>query len=487
MRSEDLAGFLRELKERSGLSYGTLAKRLHMSPSTVHRYCNSDAVPTDFAPVEKIARLCGAQREELLRLHRLWIVADETRRRARTAPTEPAAPKSPSGSERPTDPTEPAEPAETDPRQEQEQEPQGSEQAPAPTQTQKPHSEPAPAPAPAPAPTPTPDPESVREEAAPEPQEPSTAPKSRRRRLLWPVAAAAAMVVVAAIGTAAVWTNTSGTSRAGEQPAGGPAASTSAARTPGGPAAGDAKPSRTTPGTPTSGGPSTSTGTDAPGGGAGGRTDGAGDETPEVPLAASVNPYVWKDPCSRFYVVDQAPQVVPPPPSEQGARGWVTALDGVPGGEMVIDVSLQGLGDDTVVLKALHVRTVDTSEPLRGNVYAMGVGCGGDARMQSLDINLDAARPRPVPVAGWKGDKYVPASDFPYTVSASDPQVLTITAHTRGRSVRWYLELEWSSGDRSGVLRVDDRGKPFATSATANRPTFQFPLGASAWEPYQFG
>jgi hypothetical protein len=200
-----------------------------------------------------------------------------------------------------------------------------------------------------------------------------------------------------------------------------------------------------------------------------------------------VNPYVWKDPCSQFYVVDQGPKVVPPPPSEQNARGWVTALGGVPGGEVVIDVSLQGLGDDTVVLNAMHVHTVETSEPLRGNVYSMGVGCGGDARVQSLDINLDAAQPRPVPVAGWKGDKYVPASDFPYTVSASDPQVLTITAHTQGRSVRWYLELEWSSGERSGVLRVDDRGRPFATSATANRPTYQFPLGASAWEPYQFG
>ncbi|WP_329125505.1 helix-turn-helix domain-containing protein [Streptomyces sp. NBC_01353] len=472
MQSEDLAGFLRELKERSGLSYGTLAKRLHMSPSTVHRYCNSDAVPTDFAPVEKIARLCGAQREELLRLHRLWIVADETRRRARTAAPQPAAEKPPSSSERSTEPTEPTEPTETDPQQDQEQA-QEQEQA----QAQKLNSEPAP----------TPDPESVRDEAAPESQEPSTDPASRRRRLLWPVAAAAAMVVAAAIGTAVVWTNTHDTSRAGEQPAVGPVAPSSAARTPGGTAAGDEKPSRTTPGTPTSGGPSTGTDTDAPGGGAGGRTDGAGDESLEVPLAASVNPYVWKDPCSQFYVVDQAPTVVPPPPSQQGARGWVTALDGVPGGEMVIDVSLQGLGDDTVVLKALHVRTVDTSEPLRGNVYAMGVGCGGDARMQSLDINLDAARPRPVPVAGWKGDEYVPASDFPYKVSASDPQVLTITAHTRGRSVRWYLELEWSSGDRSGVLRVDDRGKPFTTSATANRPTYQFPLGASAWEPYQFG
>ncbi|MBW5422071.1 helix-turn-helix domain-containing protein, partial [Streptomyces sp. BG9H] len=40
-----LAELLRGLKERSGLSYGVLAKRLHMSTSTLHRYCNGDAVP----------------------------------------------------------------------------------------------------------------------------------------------------------------------------------------------------------------------------------------------------------------------------------------------------------------------------------------------------------------------------------------------------------------------------------------------------------
>jgi ribosome-binding protein aMBF1 (putative translation factor) len=56
----DFAALLGELKERSGLSYGLLAERLHMSTSTLHRYCNGDAVPADYAPVERLARLCKA-------------------------------------------------------------------------------------------------------------------------------------------------------------------------------------------------------------------------------------------------------------------------------------------------------------------------------------------------------------------------------------------------------------------------------------------
>ncbi|WP_443059670.1 helix-turn-helix domain-containing protein [Streptomyces sp. NBC_00443] len=77
----DFAAFLRQLKDRSGLSYGVLGKRLHMSTSTLHRYCNGDAVPTDYAPVERLARLCKASPEELVELHRRWVLADALRGR----------------------------------------------------------------------------------------------------------------------------------------------------------------------------------------------------------------------------------------------------------------------------------------------------------------------------------------------------------------------------------------------------------------------
>ncbi|WP_307839450.1 helix-turn-helix transcriptional regulator, partial [Streptomyces sp. MBT97] len=81
MSATEFAELLRELKERSGLSYGTLSKRLHMSTSTLHRYCNGDAVPTDYAPVERLARLCKASPRELVELHRRWVLADAVRGR----------------------------------------------------------------------------------------------------------------------------------------------------------------------------------------------------------------------------------------------------------------------------------------------------------------------------------------------------------------------------------------------------------------------
>ncbi|MDX2561719.1 helix-turn-helix transcriptional regulator [Streptomyces sp. TX20-6-3] len=90
MAGDEFAALLGQLKERSGLSYGTLGKRLHMSASTLHRYVNGDAVPVDYAPVERLARLCRATPDELVELHRLWVRADVSR--GRKAPAAAPAP-----------------------------------------------------------------------------------------------------------------------------------------------------------------------------------------------------------------------------------------------------------------------------------------------------------------------------------------------------------------------------------------------------------
>ncbi|RZQ62337.1 helix-turn-helix domain-containing protein [Amycolatopsis suaedae] len=63
---------LTELKQRSGLSYEQLGRKAHLSRSTVHRYCTGRSVPPTFAPIEAIGTACGASREDLAKLYRLW-------------------------------------------------------------------------------------------------------------------------------------------------------------------------------------------------------------------------------------------------------------------------------------------------------------------------------------------------------------------------------------------------------------------------------
>ncbi|MEO3751950.1 helix-turn-helix transcriptional regulator [Streptomyces sp. B6B3] len=93
---EDFAACVRGLKERSGRSYGALARRLNVGASTLHRYCSGEAVPTDFALLERLARLCGATPEERMELHRLWVGALEARgdrERAGRGAAEPEEPE----------------------------------------------------------------------------------------------------------------------------------------------------------------------------------------------------------------------------------------------------------------------------------------------------------------------------------------------------------------------------------------------------------
>ncbi|MFD7433146.1 helix-turn-helix domain-containing protein [Streptomyces sp. NPDC059861] len=87
----EFAALLRAFKARTDRSYGSLARRLGMNTSTLHRYCAGEAVPLDFAPVERLAALCGATPEERLDIHRHWLLAVAARRKGRTAGSTSAA------------------------------------------------------------------------------------------------------------------------------------------------------------------------------------------------------------------------------------------------------------------------------------------------------------------------------------------------------------------------------------------------------------
>ncbi|MDX3246169.1 helix-turn-helix transcriptional regulator [Streptomyces sp. ME18-1-4] len=83
---DDVAEFallLTRLKDRTDRSYASLARRLGMNASTLHRYCAGESVPMDFTRIERFAALCGASPEERVELHRRWILAVAARQRPR--------------------------------------------------------------------------------------------------------------------------------------------------------------------------------------------------------------------------------------------------------------------------------------------------------------------------------------------------------------------------------------------------------------------
>ena len=449
----DFAALIRELKDRSGLSYGVLAKRLHMSTSTLHRYCNGDAVPTEYAPVERFARLCKATPDELVEAHRRWILADGARQRERKSAATTTAT---------TAAITTATTAVT-------------AAAPVPGATTAPTPE-ADLPSAAPGPTPDTTPPPAHEPSVPVT---ATAPRNRRRTALF--AAAAVAVVLAATAlvphlgsgdgggdrkqeAGSVTSTGRGTSSASTSAKSTSSASASASAA----ASGSASPS---------GSATAKSGASAS---PGAKSGGAADAVAAVPLTVTTRPYAWESPCGQTYLVDRDAAKVPPPPTEQDAPGWVSALGAVSAGSQYLELTVQGTGQDTVVLQSLNVRVVDSGAPPAWNVYEMGyigVGCGGGVPTHSFGIGLDSVRPMATPKAGQTG--------LPYKVSESEPEVLYITAAAASHDVRWYLELAWSSGTRKGVLRIDDQGKPFRTSGMSGRPQYGYSLDDSEWVPHQ--
>jgi transcriptional regulator with XRE-family HTH domain len=444
---DDFAGLLRELKERSELSYGALGKRLHMSGSTLHRYVSGEVVPVEFAPVERLARVCRATPEELLELHRRWIRADALRG-VRKEETE-------GGGD-----AEGAEGAEGSDAAE------GAEGAGGATGAESPVAVGASAAAEA--------------RSAPSVREAPPAPEGRRRVPRAALYAATGVVAVSAA-VALVANLVSGPDDDGRHGPAGAVAQGSAS----------VSGSATGPGSPSAG---ASASTSSPSASASASRSGTPSASPSRPatatpsreapadgplLTVSTTPYYWDVPCDHAFLVDRSPKNVPKPPPQQDAVGWATPLNAVSANRQTVVLTVQGTGPQTVVLEDLHVRVKRTGPPLGWNQYVMGNGCGGQVHTTAFDVSLDLGTPTATPIGGQR--------DFPYKVSETDPEVFQVAAHTSGHDVSWELELEWSSGGRHGTTRIDDNGKPFRTSASRDDSSYAYPLGSSAWELVEGG
>ncbi|MFJ6381717.1 helix-turn-helix domain-containing protein [Kitasatospora sp. NPDC092039] len=445
VETEEFAAMLRELKERSGRSYGALATRLHVSTSTLHRYCNGAAVPTEYAPVERLARVCGAGGEELVELHRRWILADAARRREASPASAPAA-----ATARPAPTAEPA-------------------PAPQPASAAAP-----PAPA-APAPAAPPEPGAA---AAPEeevttvrPVAPTAEPRRRaRRRVLLSATAVAALATVVSV---LVLRHTGDTSDRSATGVSGPALAATAAPT-GTPAATVPTPTVPTPTDPAATGPATAVPPAAASTPAEGHAP--------APFRVTVLTDNWGSPCGQWFLSSRTPaQVGPPPDSTAGIERWAAAQHAVPAGHLRLQLTAQGSSTTPVVLLGANVRVVSTQPAPKWNAYTPGAGCGGELTPASFSVDLDAAQPRALPAPGREGTRKTPPTDFPYRVSNSDPQVIEVDATTRASDVSWYLDLVWSSGGQQDTLTVDDHGRPFRTAGLQGAPGY-FHDGR-AWAP----
>ncbi|WP_426363989.1 helix-turn-helix domain-containing protein [Streptomyces sp. E-08] len=223
-------------------------------------------------------------------------------------------------------------------------------------------------------------------------------------------------------------------------------------------------------------------------------TAGARTAPPSTPDAETAPPpftytvaSLWENGCGHTYLVDRPPTRVGEPPLPVDAARWAGALGAVDGGQTVVRLSVQGKGTSAVVLQGLHVRVVGRAEPLPWGAYRMDEGCGGAVTPRQFAVDLDAPRPLARPVDGYDASgeegRTIPAVSFPYSVTAAEPEELLVSARTAGCDCRWYLELEWSSQGRRGVVRIGGPGgEAFRTSGRAKgSPVHTYDAAKGLW------
>lgn len=486
-----LAERLSALRKGSGRTYASLARRIGVSASTLHRYCTGRTVPAEFAPVERLARWCGAPAEEREALHRLWILADGERLDRQGAETAGGVPTG--DVPREIVPVNASAGESVSPGGRAPDRAAGAEVSGRAVSGPPPSAGPGPSGGEQPGPVPS----SVTGEAAVtrtpavsgggSSREPVL--RSRRaRRYGQGLGVLAAAVLVLALVAAFGGTGLPGPDRGpsvaqrpGEPPADAPAPSTSGSRTPGTPQ-----------GTPSGAPEETPSGSPRPTvpPGVGPRNDTAprpsgpspDPEAGLVPFTWTGDDHVWKSGCGHSYLVDRAPTAVPPPPVQADAASWAGALGAVHAGETGVRITLQGRDERAVVLESLRIRVVERRPPAKGRVYRMSSGCGGALTPRMFDVDLDVPRPVARSVAGNDSGEPIEAVAFPYSVSVTDPEVLLITGRAVGCDCDWYAELAWSSGGRSGTVRIDDAGRPFRTSGVRGLPVLDHDTATGRWE-----
>jgi hypothetical protein len=155
--------------------------------------------------------------------------------------------------------------------------------------------------------------------------------------------------------------------------------------------------------------------------------------------------------------------VPPPPGGVLAAGGWIS-------------LTAQGAPGKTVVINSIAVKQASRSAPLSGD--NLSPVCGGDNMVpRYFTANLDSDSPRLIPYMG--NGKTLPA--FPYRVSEDDPEVFMVRLDTVTCDCRFRLAVNWSSDGRTGTLEIDDHGRPFQVSSTAQTALYCPDTATNEW------
>lgn len=142
---------------------------------------------------------------------------------------------------------------------------------------------------------------------------------------------------------------------------------------------------------------------------------------------------------------------------------WIVEHGGLPTTARLIELTLHGNGDETVVIHSIDLVDFEPITPEEDLVVIHEcLAIGGEMGVTSLATNF-AARPPALELAD-------PELDFPYQVAKDDPEVFDVIIAKMGEGdeqacfCRWNIGITWSAGAERQQLIVEGESIGVATA-----------------------
>jgi hypothetical protein len=155
----------------------------------------------------------------------------------------------------------------------------------------------------------------------------------------------------------------------------------------------------------------------------------------------------------------------------------------------VVTVSILGETSRTVTLTGINFTVIRRLRPEGG---AFAAPCGDSLQGRFVEADLDqrpaaivASSREPHGIVGQNVPGHRPNKPiaFPWTVSVTDPLLLDIVTTTKQCFCTWKADISWQSGDKSGVIRVDNGGKGYPVVGAEGVPSFL--QGNTSWQRFK--
>jgi hypothetical protein len=193
---------------------------------------------------------------------------------------------------------------------------------------------------------------------------------------------------------------------------------------------------------------------------------------PSSPITFSVQREL--DYCLQYIVPNRIGDISEPPANNEADptawSKWAISQGGADLSASKVLVTIRGTTKSPVTVTGVKIHVVERKPALTGSKVANG--CGGTIDARYAEFDLDSNPPRissssSIPVM-WGGEEWrATPLKFPYEVTDTESESLLIIGSTKEYAA-WTASLLWTDGNKSGVEKIDFKGKPFRTSDSKN-------------------